>query len=159
MLPQHHLIFGTIFSAILLILFPQLGFSGFFIIILSTVLIDMDHYAYFIYKKKDWNLKHAYDWVIETGKKFYSLPKIERDKFYLGIYLLHGIEVLFVLSILGIFISKYFLFIFIGFSFHLLLDAIYQIIQEKKITKVSLVHDFLNSRKLKLVDVKWKSMK
>lgn len=152
MLPIKHLIFGTMFSAICLILFPKIGFIGFFIIILSTVLIDVDHYIYFIYKKKDLNLKHAYNWVIETGKKFYSLPKTERDKFYLGIYFLHGVEILCVLFILGIFISEYFLFIFIGFLFHLFLDVIYQIIRKKKITKVSLVHDFLKSRKLKLVE-------
>ena len=159
MLPQQHLIFGILFSAILLMLFPQLGLNGFFVIILSTVLIDMDHYVYLIYKKKDLNLKNAYNWVIEAGKKFYSLPKTERDKFYLGFYFLHGIEILFVLSVLGIFISKYFLFIFIGFSFHLLLDVIYQITRKRKITKVSLVHDFLKFRKLKLIDVKWTSMK
>lgn len=152
MLPRQHLIFGIIFSTICLIIFPQIGFIGFFIIIISTVLIDIDHYLYFVYKKKSWNLKHAYDWFIETGKKFYALPKEERDKFYLGLCFLHGIEILFILSILGIFISKYFLFIFIGFSFHLFLDVVYQISQKKRITKISLVHDFLKFRKLKLIE-------
>ena len=152
MLPIKHLIFGTIFSTIFLLIFPQIGFLGFFIIILSTVLIDLDHYLYYVYKKKDWNIKNAYNWVLETGKKFYSLSKIERDKFYMGIYLLHGVEILCILFTLGIFISKYFLFIFIGFSFHLFLDVIYQIMRKKRITKVSLVNDFLKSKKLKLIE-------
>ena len=153
MLPIKHLIFGIILSAILLIIFPKIGWMGFFVIILSTVLIDVDHYLYFVYKKKNLNLKNAFNWFIENGKKFYSLPKIERDKFYLGFCFLHGVEILFILFILGIFISKYFLFILVGFSFHLFLDVIYSISQRKRITKVSLVHDFLKFKKLKLMDV------
>ncbi|MCK5043455.1 hypothetical protein KAR52_00445 [Candidatus Pacearchaeota archaeon] len=153
MLPKQHLIFGIIFSAILLIIFPKIGWIGFFIIILSTVLIDVDHYLYFVYKKKNLNLKNAFNWFIENGKKFSSLPKIERDKFYLGFCVLHGIEILFILFILGMFISKYFLFILVGFSFHLFLDVTCQISQRKRITKVSLVHDFLKFKKLKLMDV------
>jgi len=152
MYPLPHLISGIIFSLILFFIFPQINLIGSFIIVISTVLIDIDHYIYFIYKKKDWNLKNAYDWSIEVCKKFSSLPKTQRNKFYSGFCFLHGIEILIILIILGILVSKYFLFIFIGFLFHLFSDVIYQIVQRERVDKLSLVHDFLKFRKLKLIE-------
>ena len=120
MLPSKHFIFGLMFVGFLYFIFPKITFIGFLIILSSTVLIDVDHYIYYIYKKKSFNLKNAYKWFIQIEKKLLSLPWKQRNKFQTGFCFLHGIEVLFVLLILGIFISKYFLFVFVGFAFHLL---------------------------------------
>ena len=69
MYPTQHLLLGIIFSLVLLFLFPQIGFLGASIIILSTVLIDVDHYVYYVYKKKDLSLKNSYNWIIKKGNK------------------------------------------------------------------------------------------
>lgn len=141
--PTQHLIFGIIFSSLILFLFPQIGLTGFLIILSSTVLIDVDHYLYYVYKKKDFSLRNAYKWFIENKKKLLSLPWKQRNKFQTGFYFLHGIEVLLILLILWIFVSKYFLFVFAGFAFHLLLDSIDQTTYWDRISKVSLVNDYL----------------
>ncbi len=141
--PSKHFIFGLIFAGFLYFIFPQIGLIGFSIIIFSTVLIDVDHYLYYVYKKKNFNLKNAYKWFIKNQKKLFSLPRKQRNKFQTGFCFLHGIEVLFILLILWVFVSKYFLFIFVGFAFHLLLDSIYQTTYWDRISKVSLVNDYL----------------
>ena len=52
MLPKYHIIFGFLFSLILFIFFPFIGLGGFLIIFASSVLIDVDHYAYYLFKNK-----------------------------------------------------------------------------------------------------------
>ena len=151
MLPSKHFIFGLIFAGFLYLIFPKIGLIGFLIILSSTVLIDVDHYLYYVYKKKDLSLKNAYKWFIKKRKKFLCLPKNQRNKFYRGFYFLHGIEVLIILFFL-IFFSKYFFFIFIGFAFHLLLDSVDQTIYWDRIDKFSLVYDFFKFKKLKVFD-------
>ena len=151
MYPKQHLIFGIIFSAVLFFLFPQIGLTGFLIIFLSSFLIDVDHYLYYVYKKKDLSLKHAYNWFIKKKKRFLALPRKQRNKIYIGFYFLHGIEILIVLFLFSFF-SKYFLFIFTGFAFHLLLDAVDQTIYWDRVDKFSLVYDFIKFKKLKVFD-------
>ena len=146
--PSKHFIFGLIFAGFLYFIFPKINFIGFLIIIFSTFLIDVDHYLYYVYKKKDLSLKNAYKWFVANKKKFLSLPWKQRNKFQTGFCFLHGIEVLFILLILWIFISKYFLFVFTGFAFHLLLDSIHQTTYWDRISKVSLVYDYLKFKKL-----------
>ncbi len=149
--PPQHLFLGMIFSLGLLFLFPQIGLIGFLIVLVSSVLIDIDHYLYYIYKKKDLSLKNAYRWFIKNEKKFLSLPRKQRNKFYGGFYFLHGIEIIIILFFLGLF-SKYFLFIFVGFSFHLLLDISYGIKYHDKIDKFSLVYDFIKFKRLRFIE-------
>ncbi|MEK6823608.1 MAG: hypothetical protein AABY06_01105 [Nanoarchaeota archaeon] len=143
MLPKYHLILGFLFSLILYSIFPFIYLSGFFIIFFSSFLIDVDHYIYYIFKKKDLNLKKAYKYFFEKRKKFISSTKFVNERPNPAMYFLHGVEVLLILFIFGIFISKYFLFIFIGFSFHLFLDILEQIYYGFKIAKISLVYDFI----------------
>ena len=151
MYPLQHLKFGAIFSLLILFLFPQIGLTGFLIIFLSSVLIDVDHYLYYVYKKKDLSLKNAYKWCIKKRKKFLSLPRKQRNKFYTGFYFLHGIEILIVLFFLA-FLSDYFLFVFIGVLFHLFLDFIDQIVHKNRIDKLSLIYDFFKFKKLKCIE-------
>ena len=143
MLPKYHILLGFIFSLILYLIFPFIGFLGFFIIFFSSFLIDVDHYLYYIFKKKDFNLKKAYKYFFEKRKKIISSTKFVNDVPNPAMYFFHGIEILLVLFILGIFISKNFLFIFIGFSFHLFLDILEQIYYGFRIAKISLVYDFI----------------
>jgi len=123
MLPSKHFIFGIIFALILLFIFPQIGFTGFFIIIASTILIDIDHYIYYIYKKRSLNLFEAYQEVIQNGIKFNKMSKTQKEEIYFEICIFHGVEAIIFLFILFIYLnSPFYLFILTGFVFHQILD-------------------------------------
>ena len=154
MLPKYHLILGILFSGFLFYFFPKIGLIGFIIIILSSFLIDIDHYLYYAYKKKSWNLKKAYKWFIEKRKKLFSLPKIQRKRFYMGFCLFHNVEILIILFFLGRFLSIYFYCILLGFFFHLFLDIIYQLNYIGKVDKFSFIYDLFKFKKLKFIEDK-----
>lgn len=141
MYPSQHFFLGLVFALVLLFIFPQIGFIGVVLIVFSNF-IDVDHYFYYIYKKKDWSLKNSYNWFIEKGKKFKSLTRKQKKKFSHPFCFFHGIEALIVFFLLGLFIHKYFFFIFIGVGFHLFLDIVWQIKYCGRIKRVSVVLDF-----------------
>lgn len=143
MLPKYHILFGFLFSLILFLVFPFIGLLGFLIIFASSVLIDVDHYIYFVFVKKNFSLGEAYKYFFEKRKKYISSVNSEKERSNLAMYLLHGIEILLIIFILGIFVNKIFLFIFIGFSFHLFLDIIELIYYGFRIVKVSLIWDLV----------------
>ena len=151
MYTSQHIFFGAIFSIFLFFLFPEMGWLMAIIIFASSVLIDVDHYTYHVYKKKDWSLRNAYNWHIKNLKKFLSLPKKQREKVYGCVYALHGIEIV-LLALLGSFLSKIFFFIAIGVSFHLILDIVDATKYFDRLDKFSLIHDFLKFKKLKNID-------
>lgn len=124
MLPKQHLLLGFIFSFLLYILFPEISPSGFLLIFLSSFLLDIDHYFYYVYKKNDLNLKRAYKWFVSISERFISLSKSKREKYYLSICFFHGIEIVILLFLLGFLVNPLFYSMTIGVTFHLLLDFI-----------------------------------
>lgn len=142
MLASKHFLFGLVFAGFLYLIFPSIKLTGLVIVSLSSFLIDADHYIYYLYKKKDFNLRNSYRWFMKRRKRFLSLPWKQRNFFPTPLYLLHGIEVLLIFFLFGVFLSKYFLFVFTGFAFHLLLDSIIQTTYWDRISKVSLVNDY-----------------
>ncbi|GAH03477.1 unnamed protein product [marine sediment metagenome] len=148
MYPKQHLFLGIIFSLIILLIFPQIGLPGFLIIILSSVLIDVDHYIYYVYNKKDWSLKNAYNWHIERGKKERLLKK-ERLKYKEIILIFHGIEYLSLLIILSI-IHKFFLWILIGTIIHMVFDFIEDLNHKNPLYfKLSQIYNFITNKNKK----------
>lgn len=125
MLPKTHIILGFIFSIIIFLVFPEIEILGFLIIWASSVLIDVDHYLFYVWLKKDWSLRNAYKWFIEKSKKAQKLPKSERKKILHIPCLLHGIEAILILVILSLLVSRIFLYILIGFLIHEFLDFIH----------------------------------
>lgn len=148
MFVSRHIFFGIILSILLILFFPTLSLFSIAIIFLSSVLIDMDHYFYFIFLKKNLSLKKAYQWYIERWKNFNSLSKSERKKIYSGFFMFHGIEILILLFFLGKFVSGFFLFVLIGFSFHMLLDIPDEIAKKGTVDKISLFYNYYRFRKL-----------
>ena len=142
MLPKYHIILGFLFSLILWIIFPSISILGALIIFFSSFLIDVDHYLYFVLNKQNINLKNAYNYFVKK-RKIAIAKKTKNKNPNPLMYLFHGIEVLLILFILGIFTNKIFLFIFIGFSFHLFLDLVEQIYYGFRIAKISLIFDFV----------------
>jgi hypothetical protein len=117
------------------------------------VLIDIDHYAYFIFKKKSFNPIKAYSWYRENNRKGRSLSKYEKRQIYFGFHFLHGIEILMITYFLYyIFSYQIFLSIFLGFSFHLFIDIINEAVYCGKSDKISIVWSFLRSKKLKFIE-------
>jgi len=152
MLPRKHFILGLIFSGILVYFFDFSLIAG-AIVLLSSVLIDIDHYFYYVHKKNDWGLKNSYNWFVEHGKKLKRLDLKERKKIYTGFYFLHGIEVLFILFLLGDFLHPYFLFVLFGFAFHLMLDIFHNFFYgHTRLDKFSIIYDYFKYKKLKFIE-------
>jgi len=121
MLPKHHLLIGIIFSLVIYIIFPNIGIVPIMLIFLSSVLIDTDHYLYYIAKKRDFSLINAYNWFYEKRKRFVSMDPSTRLKFKAPILIFHGIEFVLLLSILSFF-NKLIFWILIGTIIHLTAD-------------------------------------
>jgi len=150
MKPLTHLIFGSIFAFILLLLFPAIKLIGFSIIVLSSVLIDIDHYIYYVIKKRDLNLKNAYNWFVENEKKFRQLPLRKKRQVCPPLCFLHNLEFLLIFAVLS-FYSHIFLFIFTGFIFHLFLDSILAAYQGYG-HDISAIYNQIKSRRMKHVE-------
>ena len=147
MYPIQHFLLGLVFIFIVYLVFPSVGILGLFIIFLSSVLIDVDHYIYYSAREKNLNIKKSYSWFLKRNKKFKSLPLKQRKKVSLGIYFLHSIEIMTPIFLIGLF-SNTFYFIFIGFLFHIFADLIYEVIVEKRdICKIFLFYSI--SREMK----------
>ena len=147
-----HIIYGAIFSIVVYFLFPFIGILEAIIIFLSSVLVDVDIYIYYVFKKKSLNLFKAYKWAINKKEKFIKMPYKDRKNFYFGQRLLHGIEIIIILFLAGIFASKWIFLIFVGFSFHLLLDLIDQVTYYERVDKFSLIHDLKKFKHLKRLE-------
>ena len=128
---------------ILFLIYPSISLVGLGIILASNILIDVDHYFYYAYKKRDLNFFRVRNSVVRDLKHAMLLPKQERNNIDTGVMLLHGLEGLFILLILGFLFSNYFFFIFIGFGFHLILDMLFDSILIDRIIKISFIKDAL----------------
>jgi len=146
MLPKYHFFLGIIFVTIFYFIF-RTNFFYLSVILLSTVLIDVDHVFYFFLLKKDLNPFHAYEWYIERCKRVQKLSKEQRKKLYTGFYIFHGLEILIILFLLGNFFPLFF-FVFVGFSFHMILDIPDEIIKKGTIEKISLVYNYNRFKKI-----------
>jgi hypothetical protein len=152
MKPLKHLILGIVFATILFVIFPEIRLIQLGIIVASSVLIDVDHYFYYVYKKKKLNPFKAYRWYTSRRHKCCSLPKEQKRKIHFGTFCLHGIEILIILLLLGFFVSDIFYFILIGFTFHLLSDLSIEIIWYNRYNKLSVIYSFLKSKGLTFIE-------
>src|SRR3989338_8138206 len=152
MLPHEHLIIGVIFSAIIFFIFPSIGAVEILLIILSTTLIDVDHYIYYAVKKRDLNLIRAYKWYQSNRAKTHHLSRKEKSKIYLGFHFFHGIEILIIIYLLYHYIHQIFLYVLIGYSLHFFADIFVEVVGCGKTHKISVIYSFLRGRKLKFID-------
>jgi hypothetical protein len=148
MLPKYHILFGLVFIVFLYFFFPAVSLFGLAIIFLSSILIDVDHVLYYFIKKKSLNFYKAYNWYMKRVIQFNQLSREQKKKIYSGFYLFHGIEWLIILFLLGVYINHFFIFIFIGFSFHFILDTIHEIYCKGTVDKISLIWNYHRFRKL-----------
>lgn len=143
MFPYQHFIFGVLFIGGLFLIYPSISLMGLGIILASSVLIDVDHYIYYAYKKKDLNFFKARKWFFKNLHVALNMSREERNKLEMGVMIFHGVEMLAILFVLGFFASPYFFFVFIGFGFHLVLDVLFNLTLMDRMLKISLVRDLI----------------
>ncbi len=152
MYAKHHIIFGLVFSVLLFLLFPVIGISGALIVFFSSFLIDVDHYIGYAIKNKDWNLKNAIKWHSNHLDEVMKMSRAKRNIHPSSVFFLHGFEVLLILLLLSILVSKLFFFVLTGFTFHLMLDTIYATKIHDRLDKLSIIYDFLKFKKLRNIN-------
>ena len=150
MLPQNHFLFGLVASFVLYFGF-DVGIFGCFVFLLASVLIDVDHYLYYVWRKGDWSLGRAVLWGIERKRVLDKMNRVTRNKFYNHFVFLHGVESVILFGVLGYFIWDLFYLVGLGFLFHLILDWVDQISFMDRFDRVSCVYDYFKYRKLKSV--------
>jgi len=146
--PKIHIFAGIVLITFLHFIFPSLTLFNLSIIFFSSWLIDVDHYFYYIAKEKDFNLTKCYEWHKLHLHETMNLPMNERKKRYTGFYIFHGVEPLIILFLLGIFVSQFFFFIFIGTFFHMFMDVPHEYYIKRTIQKSSLIYNYIQWKKL-----------
>ena len=145
MWPKSHILLGLLFSIIIWIIFPQLTLSTILIIFLSSVLIDIDHYAVYVYRKKQFSLKKALKYYADLQEIFSEKVK-QNPKLKYHLHLLHTIEILLIVIFLSLYFN--FFYILIGFSFHLITDTIDLAIREAlRVREFSLIRYIFSAKK------------
>jgi len=157
MLPKLHFLLSLSLIFLILSLFPSIKFFYLLIILVSSVLLDIDHLFYYLYKNKK-NLtinsfKEAYKWYKKDSKFFEKLPRSKIKKYYFGFYIFHSIEFIIFTFILSFF-NKFFLFLFIGLFFHYLIDLIYDLYKDWPLQKFSLIYSFKERKKKNCFSIK-----
>lgn len=126
---KYHFIIGSIVSLILIYLFRFSIFSG-LIIFLSSWLIDVDHYLWYMFEFKDRNPMNALKWRKRVFLKWQQLSRKEKTQYRKGVYIFHGI-VFWSILLIASFLHKLFLWIFIGVTIHMIIDWIDLIIKRE----------------------------
>ncbi len=148
MRPKYHVLIGFIVSIILYFFF-SIGIFKTLIVFFSSILIDFDHYLYYIFKTKNFNLKRAHAWYLEKEKQLKKLSKQERKRVTYAFYLFHGLETVLIFVLLGYYLWNLFYFVAMGIFLHLLSDYAEQIFHKKRIFKISIIADLIERKKLK----------
>ena len=122
MLPYIHFVIGLIVSGGLYLFFPEISLLEAGILLASSVLIDFDHYLYYVFKIKTFNLKKAYNWFSQRKKKHKKLTKEQRKQFPTIPSIFHGVEWIILFYVSGIFIWNPLIFVSLGMFLHLVTD-------------------------------------
>ena len=113
MLPKSHLIYGIIFASAVYLLSPLITLIPALLILFGSVLIDTDHYIWYVYKKKDWSLKNAYHYLK------YNVEKIKT------LMIFHTVESHIIVGLIGWYLWPWFFYILSGMLLHSGLDILH----------------------------------
>ncbi len=156
MMPKSHLIYGFLFSLLIFLLSPSIKLSGFLIVFLSSIFIDLDHAVRYSIKTKNFNPLAFWKWSILEGN---ARKNLNYSVYKLPVFFLHGVEFVLVLAILS-FYFNWALFVLIGVLFHLFLDYI-DLLQkhEPLIMKISQIAVLIRNKNKEEFNFKWQKMK
>ena len=152
MLPKWHILFGALVS-IILYLFFNLTLYQTLIVFLSSIVVDFDHYLYYIFKYKKIGIREAYNCFSKKREKWISLKPEEREKYKRYIFIFHGVE-FWIILIFFFFINKFFLWILIGITLHMILDFT-EIFYNKEpfYTKFSQILVFIKNKNVYIISI------
>jgi hypothetical protein len=119
MYPHYHFIFGL---ALAVVLVPMFEFWQLALFLAATVLIDVDHYIYYVLSRKDYSLMSAYHFFKEKGKKQRS--KEHKGPVTFSYLFFHNWEMQVLLALSTIWFP-FMWYVLAGFWIHLVLDLIY----------------------------------
>jgi len=119
MLISKHIVISGIFVLLFSIL-VNLPILISLVIFLSSVLIDFDHYLFFVWRKRDISLRNAYKYYIEAPKGKEGKP---------GMMIFHTAE-FFIFVLFLSFANTLFLFVLMGMVIHIIIDIFGMILDE-----------------------------
>ena len=120
MLPKYHILVGAIISVLLYLLSNLTPFQA-SIIFLASLLIDIDHYLFYVFRKKDINPVKSVRFFYKRRMWLSSLSLSERRKYRNPLMIFHGFEFLVFIGILSFF-NILFFWVLLGAIIHLILD-------------------------------------
>jgi len=100
-----------------------INYLGLFVILFFSIVVDFDHYLFYVYYKKDLSLKRALIWYKKKYNQFGKMSKKQKDKYQIGIFIFHGIECFFVMLALKS-VFPFMIWVINGWLLHMLLDYI-----------------------------------
>ncbi len=143
MLPKWHILYGYIFSLVLVYFFNFSLFAG-FITFMASVFIDMDHVLLYFLKTKNLNPWKFYSWSLKRKDHYIKLNFSERKQLKAPHFIFHGIEFVILISFLS-FLHPFFFWILLGILLHLILDFL-ALISEKEHLAIKLSQIWLWQR-------------
>lgn len=149
MQPKWHILWGFVFSYLIAYFF-SLSFIHFTILFLSTwFFIDLDHAVIYVLKTKNFNPWKFIQWSKEKKEERMALTASEKLKTEFPHFFMHSAEFLILLTLLS-FLNENFLFILLGFIFHLIFDWIAMPYEEENILfKISQIYTYIKNKKAK----------
>lgn len=147
MQPRWHILLGFIFSYLIAYLF-NLSLWHFGVLFFSTwFFIDLDHVVLYILETNNFSPKKFLEHHSLEKSKRNLLSNKERLTQEFPQFFMHGIEFLIFLAILS-FLNETFLFILIGFIFHLILDLACMLFEKEDIfLKCSQIYTYIKNKK------------
>jgi len=118
-----HVILGGIISLLIFLLAPDIAFSSFLVIFVSSVLIDIDHYLSYAITNNDLNFVRMCKYQEKRMKVWEGLSRKQKRYSKHDIIIFHGIEFFLLVAAIALFYELA-RFILIGISIHMILDFI-----------------------------------
>ena len=126
MRPWWHVLIGMVFTLVVWLVAPDVGFLNLGLIFLASFLIDFDHYIVAANRTKSFSLFRALHYFrVYCEREKRDIAKGIKKKGHFMVF--HTFEFHIIVLLLGLFIWKGFLFVFIGMAFHSILDIIYMV--------------------------------
>ncbi len=149
MQPKWHILWGFIFSYLIAYFF-NISLINFSILFLSTwFFIDLDHVLLYVIKTGNFNPWKFIIWSKEKKEERMAFSLSEKSKAEFPHFFMHGVEFLILLALLS-FLNETFLFILIGFIFHLILDLVAMFYERENVLfKISQIWLWQRNKKAK----------
>lgn len=124
MLPKWHVFYGALFTLLLWYVAPNVGWINLTCVFFASFLIDLDHYISAVMYNKSLSIKSALMHYDEVSRKIESDNKrgIRHKEPHFHVF--HTIEFHLLIALMGFLYTPFF-YIFIGMTFHSLLDVYY----------------------------------